>query len=59
MYIMALIREECLFCYILDPTHCFLCIAEHMFVPWVQLFDLIRRIDRNPLKQFHLKLNDI
>ena len=54
MYIMALIREECLFCYFLDPTHCFLCIAEHMFVPWVQLFDLIRRIDRNPLKQFHL-----
>ena len=30
MYIMALIREECLFCYILDPTHCFLCIAEHV-----------------------------
>lgn len=30
-----------------------------MFVPWVQLFDLIRRIDRNPLKQFHLKLNEI
>ena len=24
MYIMALIREECLFCYILDPTPCFL-----------------------------------
>ena len=30
-----------------------------MFVPWVQIFDLIRRIDRNPLKQFHLQSNKI
>ena len=44
MYIMALIREECLFCYILDPTHYFLCIAEHMFVPWVQLFEAVSSV---------------
>ena len=30
-----------------------------MFVPWVQIFDLIRLIDRNPLKQFHLQSNEI
>ena len=30
-----------------------------MFVPWVQIFDIIRRIDRNPLKQFHLQSNEI
>ena len=30
-----------------------------MFVPWVQIFDLIRQIDRNPLKQFHLQSNEI